>query len=226
MQDCFRTTDGGVSWTQLSSNSHRDVEFHPTDFDIVYGVRILSDSTKFVKSTNAGASFTVTGSGWPQIDSTGNHQRRTEISVSPDEPDWVYALATGNDNGGSGLFGFYLSTDQGANWTFQCCGPYPAGYPDLSIGNINIMAWSQDGSDNGGQYYYNVGFAVSPFNADSLWAAGTNLWISGNQGVNVTCPTKWSQPGDPDYVHADIHDIHYYEHTGEIWLACDGGIFL
>lgn len=31
------------------------------------------------------------------------------------------------------------------------------------------MAWSDQGLDDGGQYYYDMGFAVSPTNADSVF---------------------------------------------------------
>ena len=53
--------------------------------------------------------------------------------VDPDK------IINGSANGGSGLYGIYISNDKGENWTFQCCGPQPAGVPD-SI-NINMMGY-------------------------------------------------------------------------------------
>ncbi|MBL4624380.1 MAG: hypothetical protein JKY42_04480 [Flavobacteriales bacterium] len=47
-------------------------------------------------------------------------QLRTEIAVSSAAPDYVYVLCTGSANGGSGLYGIYVSTDQGQNWTIRC----------------------------------------------------------------------------------------------------------
>ena len=152
-QGLYRTADGGSSWTLISGDFHLEVEFHPTDTDIVYTVSRDAndgnqddDHSSFHKSTDNGLTFTNFTTGWP---AAGDHQRRTEIAVSPHRPNMVYAMATGSANGGQGLFGIYKSDDEGETWTFECCGPQPGGLPDLPSGNINIMGWQQDGSDNG-----------------------------------------------------------------------------
>ena len=78
------------------------------------------------------------------------------------------------------MYGIYISNDKGENWTFQCCGPQPAGPPD-SV-NINMMGWQPDGSDDGGQYYYDLALAVNPTNADIIHVGGVNHWISFDNG--------------------------------------------
>lgn len=218
----YRSLDGGNGWTHVLSGDMLEIEFHPTRPDTVYVVRLSGDKTEFFRSLNAGNTFTQMTSGWP-VPGAGDHQRRTEIAVTPDAPDKVYALATGSANGGSGLYGVYISADAGSTWTFECCGPQPAGPPSLS--NPNLMGWSDQGTDDGGQYYYDLAFDVSPYNKDSIWVCGVNLWVSGNEGSSFVCPSAWSHSYKPNYVHADIHDLKYSAHTGEIWIACDGGIF-
>ncbi len=220
----YKSTNSGTTWSSVLAGNVLEVEFHPTRPDTVYAVRRNGDKTEFYRSLNNGSSFTLQSAGWPNPNTgAGEHQRRTELSVSPDAPDNVYALATGSANGGSGLYGVYVSANAGVNWSFQCCGPQPAGPP--SAANPNLMGWSDQGLDDGGQYYYDLAFGVSPYNADSIWVCGVNLWVSGNGGTSFTCPAAWSHSYKPNYVHADIHDLHYFAHTGEIWVANDGGIF-
>jgi len=220
----FRTLNGGQSWTNVMSGEFQEIEFHPTHPDTIYTIKKAGDKTEFFRSVNGGTSFQLQSTGWPNPNTgDGEHQRRTEIAVTPDAPEKVFALATGMANGGSGLYGVYVSEDAGATWTFNCCGPQPAGPP--SSANPNLMGWSDQGLDDGGQFYYDLAFAISPTNADSIYVCGVNLWVSGDGGQSFVCPAAWSHSHKPNYVHADIHDIRISESSHEIWLACDGGIF-
>ena len=148
-------------------------------------------------------------------------QKRTEIATTPADPNIIFALSTGVANGGSGLYGIYKSTDSGESWSFICCGAIEGGSP--SISNPNLMGWSDDGTDDGGQYYYDLALEISDTNPDQIHVGGVNHWISYDGGQTFTCPAKWSHPEKEQYVHADIHDIKYF--GSDLWIACDGGIF-
>ena len=87
-------------------------------------------------------------------------------ATTPAAPDVVYALSTGNANGGSGLYGIYKSIDLGESWSFICCGGIEAGTP--SISNPNLMGWSDDGTDEGGQYYYDLALEISDKDPDKI----------------------------------------------------------
>ena len=217
----FKSLDGGNNFTQVMSGNFLEIEFHPNSTDTMYFINQVGDSTLFYRSDDGGNTLTNYTNGWPNPNSVGGEQKRTEIAVSPASPDKIVALATGSANGGSGLYGIYISNDKGENWIFQCCGPQPAGPPD-SV-NINMMGWQPDGSDDGGQYYYDLGLAVNPINADIIHVGGVNHWISFDNGLSFTCPAKWSEPHKKGYVHADIHDINYF--GNDLWFACDGGVF-
>ena len=125
----FKSTDGGSNFTQLMSGNFLEIEFHPNSSDTMYFVRQIANKTEFYRSDNGGSSLTLYNNGWPDP-LTGDEQKRTEIAVSPADPNKIIALATGSANGGSGLYGIYISYDKGENWIFQCCGQQPAGVPD------------------------------------------------------------------------------------------------
>lgn len=216
----YRTVDGGNNWTPVLSGEFQEIEIHPTNSNIIYTIEQTANKTQFYKSIDGGVSFVLKLNGWPSP-LAADEQKRTEIAVTPAAPNMIYALATGEANGGSGLYGIYVSSDEGESWTFRCCGPQPAGPPSLT--NPNFMAWSKDGTDDGGQYYYDVALAVDPVDSNKIHVGGVNRWVSTDGGYNFNCPAKWSEPNELNYVHADIHDIRYF--GNDLWIACDGGIF-
>ena len=217
----YRSTDAGQIWNEVLSGEFQEIELNPSDPTMLYLIKVVDFKTEFYKSADSGISFTQITNGWPNPTGSGDNQERVEIAVTPANSNLIYANATGVANGGSGTYGIYLSTDQGENWTFQCCGGQPAGIP--SPANINMMGWDQAGQDDGGQYYYDVAFAVDPVNENKLHLGGVNHWVSTDAGITWDCPSKWSTPELPAYVHADIHDIRFLD--GELWIACDGGVF-
>jgi len=228
-QGLFKSIDGGSNFTNvnagvipnsISPGNFQEIEFHPHSADTMYFIKEGNPKTEFYRSDDGGNTLTLYNNGWPNP-ASGDDQLRTEIAVSPASPDKIVALATGSANGGGGLYGIYISYDKGENWTFQCCGPHPAGVPSAT--NINMMGWADDGTDNGGQHYYDLALAVNPTNADIIHVGGVQHWISTDGGVTFTCPAKWSHPHKKEYVHADIHDINYF--GNDLWFACDGGVF-
>ncbi len=230
----YRTTDAGNNWIQVinapgSGEYIGDIELHPTDTSFIYAVynAVLVNGanqlTRFYRSSNAGLSFSAEA-GWPSTSAAINgssHQRRAELAVTPANPNRIYAILTGSANGGEGLYGFYRSDDAGVTWTHFCCGVGPGGL--ASETNTNVMGYATDGTDDGGQYYYDLAIAADPNNADKVHVAGIMQWVSTDAGVSFTCTNSWSDPSGARYVHADIHDIRIY--GNEVWVACDGGIF-
>ncbi|MDA9669089.1 hypothetical protein N9T62_00840, partial [bacterium] len=216
----YKSTDGGILLIEIMSGDFQEIEFHPSSSDTMYFIKQDANFTEFYRSNDNGDNLTLFINGWP-VPSANDEQKRTEIAVSSAAPNKIVALATGSANGGSGLYGIYISYDKGENWTFRCCGSQPAGVP--SANNINMMGWQPSGLDDGGQYYYDLALALNPNDANIIHVGGVNHWISFDDGQTFSCPAKWSEPHKKGYVHADIHDINYF--GNDLWFACDGGVF-
>ncbi len=153
---------------------------------------------------------------------TNDHQRRAEIAVTAANPNKIYALLAGSAYGGSGLYGFYESTDAGNTWTHKCCGTGPGGAASTS--NPNLLGYAGNGNEEGGQYYYDLALDADPANANKVHIAGINPWISVNGGTTFTNVGHWANPDGVGYVHADVHNIEIY--GNEVWTVSDGGIFM
>lgn len=224
------TQDGGVSWQQVVAGEFMEIEFHPTAPDTIYTVRLSNNKTLMMRSVDGGEIFSNSTIGWPEP-AAGAQQRRCEISVSAAAPDRVYVLASGEENGGSGLYGIYLSEDAGETFAFQCCGEGPSGVPEADV-NPNTLGWSEDGSGEGGQFYYDLGLDVSPTNPDLIFSAGINVWRSENAGSDWSLNGHWvTWAGEftaDRYTHADVHDVKFFQNADEsvdMWVASDGGLF-
>ena len=90
---------------------------------------------------------------------------RCHIAVTPANPSVVYALFCGSDEG---FYGIYKSVDEGASWTVQAD----------SSNAPNLLGWSTDGTDSGGQGWYDLALTVSPTDENLLIVGGVNSWKS------------------------------------------------
>ena len=219
--------------TTIAGNTCSTVDnTHPNYTDLLHNWKLDETTGTTITDSKGSNNGTTNGSNtWttnnPMICNVlslgaDEHQRRTEIAVSPADPNLVIAHASGSVNGGSGLFGIYKSTDAGETWTFNCCGPQPGGA--ASTTNPNMMGYADNGDDDGGQYYYDMAMDISKTNADHISVAGIQRWETLDGGATWNCPAKWSHPYKATYIHADIHDLRYLS-NGDIWVACDGGIY-
>ena len=195
----YRTNNGGSSWAQIKTGNFKDMEYRPGDTSTVYA----ATTAGFYKTTTGGntsTSFVSISSGFPV---GGN---RVCISVTPADPNYVYILNSASDNSFGGV---YRSINSGTNFTTMSTGP-------------NIFGWQFDGSDTGGQGWYDLACGVSPTNKDEIVCGGVNSWKSIDGGVNWNLQTHWTGGWAP-YVHADLHAVEYQ--TGaKLFMGTDGGI--
>ncbi len=196
----YRTNNGGTSWNVVRTGSCKDMEYRPADTSTVYAVTAAS----FLKSTTGGntsASFVSVTSGVP----TGG--ARMCVSVTPADPNYVYILSSASDNSFGGV---YRSTNAGVSFTAMSTAP-------------NIFGWSTDGSDAGGQGWYDIACGVSPTNKNEIVCGGVNSWKSIDGGANWTLQTHWYGGAGAPYVHADLHAVEYQTGT-KLFMGTDGGI--
>lgn len=196
----WRTTNGGTSWTQVSTLNTYDVEFKPAATGTVYA----TSNTAFYRSVNNGASWTIVNTGIPTSGFT-----RLATAVTTADANYVYVLCS---NGSYGFGGLYRSTNSGGSFTLMSSTP-------------DVLANSCAGTSGSGQGWYDLALAVSPSNRDEVTVGGVNHWQSTNGGAAWTCIGCWNSTGlNPSYVHADVHEIEYNS-AGVIYSANDGGVY-
>ncbi len=203
----YRTTDAGSNWTQSKSGNFKDMEFKPGDPNVVY-----CSGTTVYKSTDNGVSWVPANSGLP---SSGVN--RVAIAVTPDNSANIYAVASKSAD--NGLMGVYLSTDEGSSWTEIKDDQTP-----------NLLGWRGDGTDAGGQGWYDLCIVVSPSNENVIFVGGINIWKTSNGGTSWVPCAIWTS--HPDYnpgmaypvVHADHHDLFFIPSNSSLVSCHDGGI--
>jgi photosystem II stability/assembly factor-like uncharacterized protein len=201
------STNGGNSWTQHFDQVVVDLEFKPDDPSVVYASQW--GNNVFYKSINGGLD-------WSSVLTGASGQSRTVIGVSPDEPDYVYILASSPT---STFGGVYLSTNAGESFTLMSNSP-------------NIFGYSPSGNDNLGQGWYDLAIAVNPNDADDIYVSGIHIWNSKDGGASwqdehgiYRMLNYWIyNPGNSGrYVHADNHTLDFL--GGNLYAGCDGGIW-
>ncbi len=216
----YRSANGGSSWGRVS-RPHQcyDVDFHPTNPNIVYMyVDDDNENARFYKSTDGGLTYTMKTSGLFY----SNHPDRImwggKIAVSPANSNYVYlcVIADGKPED-RGWIGVYRSTDQGETWTDmdgQAGAPYG---PINSDDPWNVAAYSNYGYH---QAFYNFDFDVSSTDPNLLWVGTIRLSESTDGGV--TFRSIGAASSTRLGVHADIQDISVK--GSDIFVCSDGGI--
>ena len=196
----YRSINGGTNWTQTSTLSVRDLEAKPTNPAVLYAGGYGSNI--FIRSIDGGATWAAAGTGLP---TTG--VQRVAVAVTALDTSYVYAFLSNNTD--YGFKGLYLSTDGGATFTSKSTTP-------------NVLGWNANGSDAGGQGWYDLSIAVDPSVKTTIYVGGVNVWKSTTSGATWSCVAHWSGSGAP-YVHADNHDFTFVGST--LWIGNDGGVF-
>ncbi len=205
----YRTTDGFQSKQAVLQDLIWDMEFNPSNPDIVYAA-----GTKFYRSTDGGQTWSEVS-----LNLNYNYVQRMEIAVSPAEPNSVWLLVGRNSNYRYDFYGLYKSTNAGQSF-----------YTLYDYTDGNLLGWDPNAGtassgNEGGQSFYDLSLAVNPNNANIIFVGGVNLYRSTNGGSSWTCSAYWLQGAGYPYAHADYHALTYVD-GNTLYAGNDGGIFV
>ncbi len=205
----YRTTDGWNTYTRVKTGSFKDLEFNPGNPNILYATSYSYTGDAMVfKSTDGGVSFSESISG---MDIAG-HVSRIELAVTQANSQVVYALCSDENN--DGFYALYKSVNAGSSWNIV--------YDNT---RINLLGSTSEGTDVGGQGWYDLALAVSPVNQNEIYVGGVNVWRSTNSGADWKLVGNWYLIENVAFVHADQHHLVFNPHDGSLYSGNDGGIY-
>lgn len=208
MSGFIRSTDGGNSWTSITSGQFADIDI-ASNGDI-YAATSVDLAGKLYKSTDDGQNLTdIT----PQ-----SGGERIVIAVAPSNASVVYAIAEGG-SGNQDIEWFKRSDDGGENWQ------------DITIPRQTIVnqqtGMCETGSDyfTRGQAFFDLILGVHPTDEDIIIAGGIDLHKSSNAGEDWEAISYWTGSSCDAYAHADQHAIAFRPgFPDQAIFGNDGGI--
>ena len=207
----YKTIDGGDTWNLVSSSGNVREMLSP------YGhPEIIYSTTMSMGGSSAIYLSKDFGDTWEKVWQNANAER-IRLATTKKNPAKVYAIVSDKtyeqNNKAHGLLGIFVSEDYGQTWT-EKMGKSP-----------NLLGWSPEGNDLGGQGYYDLTIAASQSDENILVVGGVNTWKSTDGGESWESLSIWYRRHDMPYVHADQHDMVYDSRNGDFFIANDGGIY-
>lgn len=197
-----RTTDGGASWSQVSTGAFfRDLIGNIDQPDILHAASSSrAGGAAIYRSIDNGKTWTVAKS-VPAA-------QRIRLAVTKANDGLVIALAARADD--NGMEGIYKSLDKGAT------------YNRVPVSQ-NLLGWSASGNSAGGQGQYDLALDIHQNNANFIFVGGVNIWRSTNGGGAWTLSAHNDGQGAP-WVHADQHFLKAHHGRNVVYACHDGGI--
>lgn len=211
----YKSVDAGQNWTRKHDVvMAMDLVIHPTNTDVaLVGCGDLESPGRGIYRTTDG------GETWSQIAGGGvpsDFAGKIQFGVTPANPDLVFAsIGNGFELYGPDNFTWLLrSTDFGDSWELRSTTDY--------------SRW---------QGWYSHDVAVHPTDPDTVITVGIDIWKSIDGGLNLTQMSNWSTyyvgvlppggpEGEPDYSHADHHDVIFHPtDPNVVYFGNDGGVF-
>ncbi len=208
----FRSTDGGASWSKISSDS---IGYYYNGCDVIpitsSTILFAAQHSGIYKTTNGGTNWLHITSGLP------TSFDRISMTQDPNSSNTIYAVFS-EYNTSTDQAGIYKSIDGGSNWS--------------ALSTPGTIASTGNASYLGGQGWYDNTIAVDPKNSNNIYVGGVDMMKSTDGGGSWFQLTYWSTSYGKPYVHADHHattfdtmqtNVLYDGNDGGIYKTTDGG---
>jgi len=197
----YVSQDGGLTWSQRPGSNAQDVKWSP-DGNRLYG----TISGRLWYTDNFGVNWASSS-----LSTSG----RTEIGVTPANPDYIYLS---NANGQGCFNGLWVSDNKGITFT-------------RVADNTNFDPFAQPSGTAGCQGGYDNAIAVSPCDETLVYIGGITFytWSNNSGGLRRAdvIGTEGGSAPNADYLHADKHTILFdpFDATcNTMWVGNDGGL--
>jgi photosystem II stability/assembly factor-like uncharacterized protein len=246
----FKTTDGGTTWTQLSSTKNSNFYYvNDLQFDAATGRLYAATRNGLYYSANGGTSWSLVTGG-----SSGSSAHCMDIEIANTSPTTIFtaygqfnqSAIYRSTNGGNSFNSIHSITGTGrielATSPSNSQILY-ASFMERSTSEISQFQRSSDGGNSfaavtvpgpsltynnyaGPQAWYNNILAVHPTNPDIVYAGGVDMFKTTNGGTTWSQITNWYTHPSYAYVHADHHAIAFHPtNPNTLFVGTDGGIY-
>lgn len=213
-QGVYKSTNGGTSWTKISSLPST----YATDIKVSEN-NVVITALEGKVYVNSGSGFeNVAGHDDNMIDSGG---ARYEFAFAPSNPEIVYSIAA-NDEGR--LMGVYRSAQGGANGTWEV----------IASGGGNAFTLFRNSFTYTNTVYEGIQammIAVDDNDPNYVYVGGMNLW-GGYKVSDDIEPFQWNQKSyntlpkyHPQYVAPYMHIMVAHPDNDYFYIGTDGGVF-